>query len=238
MALLDSPSPMQPEVVDPGPVLCLERVTKVFRRGAQTVRAVAELDLSVAAGEVVALTGPSGAGKSTVLHLAGGLARPEEGRVLLRGLSLTTASDREAATWRRRHVGFVFQFFHLLPTLTIVENAALPLLLDNRRDALQRARALLQSLGLSAQSSSLPSELAGGELQRAAVARALVAGPSVVLADEPTGSLDSEAGRVVIDALFEASRTLNTGVLVATHDPAVAARADRVVTMRDGRLVH
>lgn len=221
---------------DAGPALVLDGVAKSFERGNQTVRAVTGFDLEVHPGQMVALTGPSGAGKSTVLHLAAGLLRPDRGRVVLSGQDLARLSDRQAAAVRRRHVGFVFQFFHLLPTLTVLENAALPLLLDNRPDALARATELLDAVGLSRLRSALPSQLAGGELQRVAVVRAMVAGPAVVLADEPTGSLDSASGRAVLDLLTDRARRSQSALLVATHDPAVAERADSVLTMHDGRL--
>jgi ABC-type lipoprotein export system ATPase subunit len=221
-------------------VLGLDRVAKTFHRGHEDVVALAAVDLEVRAGEHVAVIGRSGSGKSTLLHLAGGLAEPDTGRVLLAGRDLSSLSSKARATVRRRDIGFVFQFFHLMPGLTVHENVALPLVLDRQRvgpDAMVRIDHLLAAVGLSHRERHLPSELSGGEMQRVAVARALVAQPMLVLADEPTGNLDSATGESVLDSLVSAVRQHGASLLMVTHDASAAARADRVLTLSDGRLV-
>ena len=219
-----------------GPPLALHDVRKCFRRGHEEVAAVEGVSFSVDAGEVVAIVGPSGSGKSTLLHVAGGLLRPDDGRVMLAGVDVTAAGQPELAHLRRRSVGFVFQLFHLLPALTVHENVALPLVLDRRADS-THVDALLEQVGLTARRDHLPSELSGGEMQRAAVARAVVARPAVVLADEPTGNLDSATGDVVLEILLSTATAAGTSVVIVTHDRNVAGRADRVLAMVDGRLV-
>jgi predicted ABC-type transport system involved in lysophospholipase L1 biosynthesis ATPase subunit len=218
------------------PLLRVEGVAKRFTRGHETVVALDGVDLEVRAGEFVSLVGRSGSGKSTLLHLAGGLDVPDAGRVVLRDRDVTRLGAGERALLRRRDVGFVFQFFHLIPTLTVTENVALPLVLDRQRDATTRARALLERVGLSARTEHLPGQLSGGELQRAAIARALVHGPSVLLADEPTGNLDSTTAAGVLDTLCERVDDTGCALLLVTHDATVAARAHRTLTLSDGRL--
>jgi predicted ABC-type transport system involved in lysophospholipase L1 biosynthesis ATPase subunit len=187
----------------------------------------------------VALVGPSGSGKSTLLHLAGGLDVPDAGTVRLDGRDLSGLSVAERARLRRRDVGFVFQFFHLLPSLTVAENVELPLLLDGRRGRAARAtaEAVLERVGVAHRAAHLPGELSGGEMQRAAIARALVGGPRLVLADEPTGNLDSATGRAVLDLLSSLVREAGTTLVMVTHDEAAAERTGRVVRLLDGRLV-
>jgi ABC-type lipoprotein export system ATPase subunit len=217
-------------------VLSLESVSKRFHRGREEVVALADVTLEVAAGEFVAVVGPSGSGKSTLLHVAGGLDRPDRGRVLVGGRDLARLSVGDRAGLRRRDIGFVFQFFHLIPTLSVAENVSLPLLLDGRRDG-DRVDALLERVGLGERTEHLPGELSGGEMQRTAIARALVAGPRLILADEPTGNLDSATGAEVFDALVGQVREASATLVMATHDGAMAGRADRVLHLRDGRLV-
>ena len=218
------------------PVLALEGVSRTFRRGGEAVAALAGVDLAVAPGEFVAVVGKSGSGKSTLLHLAGGLATPDTGRVLLAGLDLARVAPRTRAEIRRRRIGFVFQFFHLMPGLTVEENVRLPLILDRagRRD--ERVGRLLADVGLSHRTNHLPGELSGGEMQRAAIARALVAEPAVVLADEPTGNLDSATGAEVLDLLTGIVADRATALVMVTHDSAAAARAGRTLTLADGNL--
>jgi putative ABC transport system ATP-binding protein len=218
-------------------LLEMHGVVKRYRRGGEDVVALGGVDLAVARGELVALVGPSGSGKSTLLQLAGGLDVPDAGRVVVGGRDLATLSAAERARARRRRIGFVFQFFHLLPTLTVAENVELPLLLDRRRDRAARVGALLERVGVEHRAGHLPSELSGGELQRAAIARALVAGPELLLADEPTGNLDSATGAAVLALLAEVVAEAGTTLVMVTHDEAAARRADRALHLRDGRLV-
>src|SRR3954471_17430850 len=217
-------------------LLAVEGVSKQFVRGRESVTALAGVDLTIEAGEFVSLVGPSGSGKSTLLHLAGGLDRPDHGVVRLRGVGWERCSVRDRARMRRRRIGFVFQFFHLLPNLTVAENVALPLALDGTR-ADARVRSLIDAVGLSHRANHLPSELSGGEMQRAAVARSLVAEPHLILADEPTGNLDSVTGADVLELLVTQVRQLGAALLMVTHDPSAAAHGDRRLSLRDGRLV-
>ena len=216
-------------------LLRFEGVSKRFHRGTEEVVALDEVDLSIDAGEFVALIGPSGSGKSTLLHLAGGLDQPDSGRILLGERDLATLSIGERAKLRRREVGFVFQFFHLIPTLTVTENVELPLLLDGAKGN-GRTSQLLERVGIGHRAGHLPGELSGGELQRAAIARALVAHPKVILADEPTGNLDSATSEAVLALLTEQVAESGAALVIVTHDRDVAARAPRVHTLRDGRL--
>ena len=199
--------------------------------------ALAGITLRIEPGELVAITGPSGSGKSTLLHVAGGLDRPTEGEVLVDGINLAELSPTELARVRNETIGFVFQSFNLLPGLTVAENVALPAHLGRGRvdDLDARVTDLLSTVGLSLKAHHRPSQLAGGEQQRVAVARALVLAPPIILADEPTGNLDSRAGAAVMDLLLEAHRSECTVVLV-THDARLAAQCERVVHLRDGRV--
>ena len=219
-------------------VLRAQGLRKDYGRDASLVRAVDEVDLEVAPGETVAIMGPSGCGKSTLLYLLGGLDRPTAGEIWLDGQDITRMSERALARLRRDTIGFVFQAFHLMDELTAVENVELPALLAGRspRAARKRADELLERVGLADRAKFLPTQLSGGQRQRVAVARALVADPLVVLADEPTGNLDSAATREVLrlfDQLHQAGQTL----VVVTHDPRIAATADRMISMRDGAFV-
>ena len=218
------------------PLLAVEGVSKRFTRGRESVTALADVDLAIDAGEFVSLVGPSGSGKSTLLHLAGGLDQPDHGIVRLDGVDWQRCSVRERARLRRRRIGFVFQVFHLLPNLSVAENVALPLALDGMRNE-ARVRSLIDAVGLSHRADHLPSELSGGEMQRAAVARALVAEPHLILADEPTGNLDSVTGAEVLELLVTQVRQLGAALLMVTHDPSAAAHGDRRLSLRDGHLV-
>ena len=214
----------------------MQGVAKHYRRGDEDVVALDGVDLSVTAGELVALVGPSGSGKSTLLHLAGGLDVPDAGTVRVGDRDLATLSVADRARVRRREVGLVFQFFHLLPTLSVAENVELPLLLDKRRRRSERVRTLLERVGVAHRADHLPGELSGGEMQRAAIARALVAEPALLLADEPTGNLDSATGAGVLALLTEVVAEAGTALMMVTHDEAAAALAGRVLRLRDGRL--
>lgn len=216
-------------------LLQVRGAVKRFDRGGERFAALDGVDLDVEAGEFVALLGPSGSGKSTLIHLSAGIDDPDEGTIALHGRALGDCSVKERAKLRRREVGLVFQFFHLLPALTVRENVELPVLLDGRRDGDEVDR-LLDAVGLSERADHLPSELSGGQMQRAAIARALVTKPTLVLADEPTGNLDSASGAAVLEVLEHNVRSAGAGMLMVTHDHAVAARADRVVHLRDGKF--
>jgi ABC-type lipoprotein export system ATPase subunit len=219
-----------------GALLTLEGVSKSFQRGREQVVALDQVTLAVEKGEFVAMIGPSGSGKSTMLHLAGGLDQPDGGTVLLGERDLGALSAGERAKIRRREIGFVFQFFHLIPTLTVSENVELPLLLDGVRDKSGAVKAMLERVGLADRSDHLPGELSGGEMQRAAIARALVAGPELILADEPTGNLDSTTGATVLDLLTEQVADSGAALLMVTHDESAASRANRILHLRDGHL--
>jgi ABC-type lipoprotein export system ATPase subunit len=216
-------------------LLQFEGVSKRYAAGTREVVALDDVDLTIGEGEFVALVGKSGSGKSTLLHLAGGLDSADAGTVRLGGRDVGTLGIAERSKLRRREIGFVFQFFHLIPTLTVQENVELPLLLDGVKPG-GRATDLLERVGLGDRASHLPGELSGGEMQRAAVARALVAKPRLILADEPTGNLDSATGEAVLDVLRSEVRDAGAAMLMVTHDDDAASRADRVHRMVDGRL--
>ena len=219
-------------------LLSVDRVSRTYHAGDVAVAAVADVSLEVARGEFVAVVGPSGCGKSTLLHLCGAMERPTTGRILLDGVRLDTLADDGLTRVRRARLGFVFQFFNLLPTLSLVENVALPLLLagGDRTHALAAAREWATTLGLAHRLDHRPAQLSGGEMQRAAIARAVVHDPVLVIADEPTGNLDSANGARILDALVRLNRDRGLTLLLATHAAEVAAAADRVVSMRDGAI--
>ena len=220
-------------------VLEARGLTKRYRRGDAEVTGVEELDLRLAAGEFVALVGPSGCGKSTLLHLCGAMDRPTSGSVTLEGQAVGALDDDALTRLRRTRVGFVFQFFNLLPSLTVAENIALPLLLAGATAAsvTPRVRACAERVGIAHRLDHVPSQLSGGEAQRTAIARAVVHQPVLLLADEPTGNLDSANGARIVQLLRDVNRQSGAAILLATHDTTVAATADRVVTMHDGRIV-
>jgi putative ABC transport system ATP-binding protein len=220
------------------PILTARGLAKTYAGDGIEVLALRGVDLDVDDGELVALMGPSGCGKSTLLHLLGGLDRPTAGSIVLGGRNVESLSEADWAVLRRREIGFVFQFFNLVQTLTVAENVELPARLvgASRRDARRRREELLDRLGVSVRADALPSRLSGGQQQRVALARALVNRPRLLLADEPTGNLDSENAREVVALLRELGAEGQT-VLLATHDPRVAASADRVLQLRDGLLV-
>jgi ABC-type lipoprotein export system ATPase subunit len=218
-------------------VVCARGLAKTFGRGRAARRVLDGADLDVAPGQVVAVVGRSGSGKSTLLHLLGALDRPEAGSVLVAGKRLERASERALTDFRRHHVGFVFQFFHLVAELSGEENVLLPARLVGGSGATERrGRELIARLGLEGVAGSLPHTLSGGEQQRFAIARALVNDPELVLADEPTGNLDAESGRTVLDLLREVAAGDGRAVVLVTHDRDAARIADRVLVLRDGRL--
>jgi putative ABC transport system ATP-binding protein len=218
-----------------GIVIQASGLAKTYVQGEESIHALRGVDLTIRSGEFLAITGASGSGKSTLLHILGGLDRPDAGEVSVEGDVLSSLNDEELALLRRRRLGFVLQFFNLLPTLTAEENAAFPLLLDGAPDALERARGSLDRVGLTARSSHRPAQLSGGEQQRVALARALVTSPAVVLADEPTGNLDSKTGLEILNLLRTTADAGQTIVMV-THDAKTADFADRTVGLVDGRL--
>lgn len=210
-----------------------------FTQGSRTLNVLNGASLEIAAGEVVALVGPSGSGKSTLLHIAGLLEAADSGTIELAGVAVAADDDKARTALRLAHIGFVYQFHNLLPEFTAQENVAMPLRLngEGRQAAAASAGLLLENLGLGDRLTHLPSQLSGGEQQRVAIARALAAKPTLILADEPTGSLDGEAGSKVADLLFEEARKQGAAVLLATHDLDLAARADRIVRLKDGKII-
>ena len=222
-----------------GSAVRLENVTQRFGRGQSEVVALDHVTLQIAEGEFVAIMGPSGSGKSTLLNLIGALDRPTEGRIVIADRDIAGLSVKEAARYRRREVGFVFQSFNLLPRLTVLENVALPLVFDGvaPSERVRRARASLEALHMSDRLSHLPNTLSGGEKQRVAIARALINSPRLLLADEPTGNLDSKNAAAVVSLLVELNRTQGQTVILITHNLEVAEAAGRTVQMRDGHIV-
>ena len=214
----------------------LEGVSKVYQRGGSIIRAVQGVSLEIAKGELLAIMGPSGSGKSTLLNLIGGLDRPTDGDIFIEGRSTRGLTETEWTMLRRGQIGVVFQFFNLLPGLTARENVALPLLLRGDHDSDARVEDCLTAVGLSHRGAHRPSELSGGEQQRVALARALAHQPSLLLADEPTGNLDSTVGREIVQLIKTLARQGGQTVVLATHSRDAAAEADRVLMMRDGAL--
>jgi len=219
-------------------ILEAQALKKTYMMGEHEVKALAGVDFCVATGEFVAIMGPSGSGKSTLLHLLGGLDKPSDGEVTLAGQRLSILNDKEATLVRRHNIGFIFQFFNLLPTLSTDENVALPLLIDgqNLRKYQARIDAMLELVGLAERRHHKPDQLSGGEQQRVAIARALVTEPAMVLADEPTGNLDSKTGTAIMELLRRSCDELQQTVVIVTHDSRAAAYADRVVFLADGRI--
>jgi putative ABC transport system ATP-binding protein len=220
-----------------GPLVVLEDVHLTLGSAAGPVNILRGVSLEIAAGETVSLIGPSGSGKSTVMMVIGGLERPSAGRVRIDDYDLGALDEDTLARLRRDRVGIVFQAFHLIPTMTALENVALPLELGGRRDAFEAAAQGLGAVGLGNRLTHYPGQLSGGEQQRVAIARAFIARPKLLLADEPTGNLDAATGRLVIDCLFEHQARHNTTLLLITHDTSVAERCERQIHLRDGRIV-
>jgi putative ABC transport system ATP-binding protein len=218
-------------------VIELRGVSKTVQSGDQPLTILHPLDYSIASGEFVAIVGASGSGKSTLLGLMAGLDSPTTGQILVDGTDITTLSEDRLARLRGEKIGFVFQFFHLVPSLTAFENILIPMEIAGRRDAVARARTLVDEVGLHNRGHHYPSQLSGGEQQRVAIARALANDPPIVLADEPTGNLDSTTGRHIMDLLLDVRRTRQTTLVLVTHDPALAALADTRLMLRDGRPV-
>ncbi len=214
-----------------------EGVRKVYGSGGNQVTALDGIDLSVSRGEFVAVTGTSGSGKSTLLHILGSVDKPTEGRVLIDGTDLLGLNQTEAAIFRRRKVGLVYQFYNLIPTLTVRKNILMPLALDKKKPGQEYFEKVVNSLGIADRLEALPNQLSGGQQQRAAIARSLIFRPALLLADEPTGNLDQKNSREIIDMLRLSNRNLDQTILLVTHDEKVALEADRIITVEDGRIV-
>jgi putative ABC transport system ATP-binding protein len=225
-----------PESEKPGPPAVRCRALSKVYAGAQPVVALDGIDLDISPGEFLAVVGPSGGGKSTLLHLIGGIDRASSGSVSVAGKDLGALTEKDLTLYRRRDVGIVFQFFNLLPHIGVRENVELPRMLDGEPDAGRRAETLLERVGLGRRGQAFPYELSGGEMQRVAIARALVTGARLLLADEPTGNLDSANGEAVLTLLDEIRKERGVTLVLATHSAAAARRADRVVEIHDGRL--
>lgn len=218
-------------------ILTCQGITKVYGAGNSRVVALEKLDLSVEKGEFVAIVGASGSGKSTLLHIIGSVDKPTEGKVIIGGTDISTLNQREAAIFRRRKVGLVYQFYNLIPTLTIRKNILMPLLLDKKKPNQEYFEQIVSSLGIADKLESLPNQLSGGQQQRAAIARSLIYRPALLLADEPTGNLDQKNSSEIIDMLKLSNRNLKQTILLITHDEKAALEADRIVTIEDGRII-
>ncbi|HHW29922.1 MAG TPA: ABC transporter ATP-binding protein [Syntrophomonadaceae bacterium] len=218
-------------------ILRVENLSKIYGSGATQVKAVDDVSFSVKRGEFVAIVGASGSGKSTLLHMIGGVDRPTSGKVFIEDTDIYQLNETKLAIFRRRQVGLIYQFYNLLPILNVEENITLPLLLDNRKVDQSFLNELLETLGLSDRINHLPNELSGGEQQRVSIGRALINRPALVLADEPTGNLDSKNSQEIIDLLKLSNKRYNQTLIVITHDHDIALQADRMITIADGRIV-
>jgi putative ABC transport system ATP-binding protein len=219
-------------------ILEVQNIKKQYNRGDQKVEALRGISLDLNRGQFASIMGPSGSGKSTLLHLIGGLDRPSSGSIVLEGQPIEKYSDNQLSSFRRKRLGFIFQFFNLLPTLNALENVALPLLLDGipLKKIAPKAKELLSQMGLTSRMEHRPDQLSGGEMQRVAIARALIADPILVLADEPTGNLDSKSGKQVLELLANLARERGHTILMVTHDPNAASYGNRLIQLRDGLL--
>ncbi len=218
-------------------ILTCEQVKKVYGSGSNQVVALAGIDLTVSKGEFVAIVGASGSGKSTLLHILGSVDKPTSGKVIIDGTDLSKLNATQAAVFRRRKVGLVYQFYNLIPTLTVRKNILMPLTLDKKKPSEEYFEKIVASLGISDRLDALPNELSGGQQQRVAIARSLIYRPALLLADEPTGNLDQKNSREIIDLLKLSNRNLEQTILLITHDEKVALEADRIITIEDGRIL-
>ena len=218
-------------------ILKVENLTKVYGKGENEVRALNGVSFSVEKGDFVAIIGPSGSGKSTLLHTLGGVDRPTGGKVLVNGQDVYSQSDEQIAVFRRREVGLIYQFYNLIPVLNVEENMSLPVLLDGRNVNRDRLRELIRELDLVGREKHLPNQLSGGQQQRAAVARALITNPELVLADEPTGNLDSKNSHEIVELLKRMNREYNQTLIMITHDESIALQARRIIAIEDGKIV-
>ena len=218
-------------------ILQVKELAKTYGKGNTTVTALGGVSFSVEKGEFVAVIGASGSGKSTLMHLIGGVDRPTSGSVIVDGNEIYKSNESELAIFRRRNIGLIYQFYNLIPTLTAEENIMLPRLLDNRKPDEDKLRTILETIGLSDRAKHLPSELSGGQQQRVSVGRALINDPALILADEPTGNLDSKSSREVIDLLKLSNKRYNQTLMIITHDEKIALQADRIITLSDGQIL-
>lgn len=218
-------------------ILRVENLSKIYGKGETAVKALDNVSLTVKEGEFVAIVGPSGSGKSTLLHLIGGVDRPTSGRVLIDNTDIYQLNETQLAIFRRRQIGLVYQFYNLIPVLTVEENITLPLLLDRHEVDRAHFEKIVKILGLEDRLNHLPNQLSGGQQQRVSIARALIANPAIILADEPTGNLDSKNSKEIIDLLKMFNKTYNQTLIVITHDERIALQADRVISIEDGNLV-
>ncbi len=218
-------------------ILNVENVSKTYGKGEQQVKALDQVSFQVKKGEFVAIVGASGSGKSTLLHILGGVDRPSSGKVWIDDTDVYQLNESQLAIFRRRQIGLIYQFYNLIPILNVEENITLPLLLDDRKVDRQKLGTLIQSLGLTGRTLHLPNELSGGQQQRVSIGRALINQPALVLADEPTGNLDSKNSREIIELLRFSNKHFNQTLVMITHDPQIALQADRVITLEDGRII-
>lgn len=218
-------------------ILRVEGLTKTYGVGEGLVRAVDNISFSVEKGEMVAIIGPSGSGKSTLLHMIGGVDRPSGGKVFVGGQDVYAQDEDRLAIFRRRQVGLIYQFYNLIPVLNVVENMTLPVLMDGRRVNKERLDELMDTLGLVGKENSLPSQLSGGQQQRVSIGRALMNAPAVVLADEPTGNLDSKNSQEIVELLRQSNKKYGQTLIIITHDEQIALQADRIIAIEDGRIV-
>lgn len=218
-------------------ILKIENLTKIYGKGENEVRALDNVSFSIEKGEFVAIIGPSGSGKSTLLHILGGVDRPTSGKVYMDGQDVYTQNEEQLAIFRRRYVGLIYQFYNLIPVLNVVENMTLPVLMDGRKVDNARLSELINILGLDKRLKNLPNQLSGGQQQRVSIGRALMNTPAVVLADEPTGNLDSKNSQEIMQLLKESNKKFNQTLIVITHDENVALQADRVISVEDGKIV-
>ena len=218
-------------------LLKVEHLTKIYGKGENAVRAVDDISFTVEKGEFVAIIGPSGSGKSTLLHILGGVDRPTAGKIYLNGQNVYAQNEDQLAIFRRRQVGLIYQFYNLIPVLNVVENLTLPVLMDNREVNEERLNELLHTLGLERRKNALPNQLSGGQQQRVSIGRALMNAPAVVLADEPTGNLDSKNSQEIVELLKYSNRKYHQTLIVITHDESIALQADRILAIDDGRII-
>jgi len=218
-------------------ILKVEDLTKIYGKDETQVTAVDQVTFSVKKGEFVAIVGPSGSGKSTLLHILGGVDRPTRGKVFIEETDVYSLNETQLAIFRRRQIGLIYQFYNLIPILNVEENLTLPLLLDHRQVDQQRLRELIETLGLAERMNHLPNELSGGQQQRVSIGRALINQPALVLADEPTGNLDSKNSKDIMDLLKLSNKLYQQTLIVITHDQNIALQADRMITMEDGKII-
>ena len=218
-------------------ILRIEHLSKIYGKGDTEVRALDDVSFTVPKGQFVAIIGPSGSGKSTLLHILGGVDTPTDGHVYVDGTDITTLDETALATFRRRQIGLIYQFYNLIPILTVEENMTLPLLLDDKKVDRAHFDSLVQVLGLQHRLGHLPSELSGGQQQRVSIGRALMNNPAILLADEPTGNLDSKNSKEIVELLRQFNKALNQTVIIITHDERIALDADRVIAVEDGKIV-